>query len=439
MIVASIVLVLVLVAGSEIVDVPHRPDGTATHDTAGRCGSLHHRDIDTIMIPILVPPLPASTATVASRLLDEVVGRPSSIHGTLGPRLHRARDGDDDALAPGPVVDRSLGRLVGLATACHAGGDHPSPAHRNRIHLEVVAEVGHQLASNRGLTRRAAEIRDAAARAEARLERWHARAALDQPWPAALPRPAPAPLLEPALALGTATDWLLAPTPALDDDELLRLAILRLVLAGFPYLANYELLVAGELAAIAVLAPPDDHRPVGFCGAGALPLTGVILHVLTGADVELIEIDPVVAELAADLCLRLATAGVLRAGAVTVHCADAATIDPARYATVVTASLLPGPTIRAIMAAVAAVPAERGRPLLAVRSAAGLAGCFCYQPVPPSWGTAAGLSHQGAVVPLTSVSLASDPPPGIGAVAIDSPTLLAVAPSAVLNCTELFA
>ncbi|MEZ5407993.1 MAG: hypothetical protein R2761_08215 [Acidimicrobiales bacterium] len=90
------------------------------------------------------------------------------------------------------------------------------------------------------------------------------------------------------------------------------------------------------------------------------------------------------------------------------------------------------------MAAVAAVPAERGRPLLAVRSAAGLAGWFCYEPVPPSWGEAAGLSHRGAVVPLTSVSLAPDPPPGTGAVPIDSPALLAVAPPAVLNRTELF-
>ena len=115
-----------------------------------------------------------------------------------------------------------------------------------------------------------------------------------------------------------------------------------------------------------------------------------MLHVLTGAAVELIEIDPTAAGLAADLCLRLAAGGVLRPEAVTVHQADASGIDPARYALVVTASLLPG------------------------------------------------LTHHGAVVPLTSVSLAPDPPPGCGAVPIGSPRLLAVAPAAVLNRTELF-
>jgi len=398
------------------------------------------------MIPILLPnPPPLAPTASASRLLDEIVGRgPSSIHAALATRLGRARTGRPDALAPGPAVDRPLGRLVDLATACHGRSDRPSPAHRNRAHLEVVDEVGRQLASDPGLAQRAADVRDAASRAETMLERWYARAALDQPWPTALPRPAPGPLAGPAEPIGLppspgpAGDWLLSPTPSVDDDQLLRLALLRLVLAGFPYVANYELLVAGELAASAALARPDDDRPVVFCGAGALPLTGVILHVLTGASVELMEIDPEAAGLAADLCQRLTTVGVIRAGAVSVHRADAATIDPARYATVITASLLPAPTIRAVMAAVAGVPARWGRPLLAVRSAAGLAGWFCYQPVPPAWGVTAGLSHQGAVVPLTSISLDPHPPPGTGAVPIASPTLLAVAPAAVLNRTELF-
>ncbi len=437
-IVVVVVVDIGAVARSEVADVLHAHDATGPREVAKRCCRLQALAALTIMIPILLPaPPPSSPRDAASRLLDEIVGLPTSIHGTLADRLYQTRAGDAEALAPGPTVDQSLGRLVGLATACHARADRPSPVDRNLAHLHVVGEVGRQLASDPSLSQRAAEVREAAARAEALLERSYASDALSQPWPAALPALAPGPPAGRGRPLSTAADWLLVPTPALDDDQLLRLALLRLVLAGFPYLANYELLVAGELAAVAALGRAD-HRPVAFCGAGALPLTGVILHVLTGAHVELIEIDPATAALAADLGQRLAAAGVLRAGAVTIHQADAATIDPARYATVVTASLLPSATIRAVMAAVATVPAERGRPLLAVRSAAGLAGWFCYEPVPPHWGEAAGLCHRGAVVPLTSVSLAPDPPLGTGAVPIDSPALLAVAPPAVLNRTELF-
>lgn len=200
-------------------------------------------------------------------------------------------------------------------------------------------------------------------------------------------------------------------------------------------------MAAGELAAIAAVTRTDgrtSERPVAFCGAGALPLTGIILHVLADATVELLEIDRDTAAVADALCGRLIAAGVVRPGGVTVHCSDAASLDPTRYATVITASLLPGSTVRAVMGTVAAVPPGRGRPVLAVRSAAGLVASFCYQPAPPSWGVSAGLAHRGSVVPLTSISLDPEPPPETGAIGLDNPHLLVVAPAEVLNRIELF-
>ena len=285
----------------------------------------------------------------ADALIDELLGtertgpvttsrRRPSIHDVLAPRL---RSAGGAALAPGPEVDRALGRLVQLLTSSFGppGGDDWSA-----LHWEVVTAAFDRIEHEPTLRARAGTVRRAAAVAEDLMERHYARLLVDTwRWPAGA---------------------------GADGEEL------HDVLRPFPYGVNYRDLVAAERRGLG--AHPDGSR-IAFCGAGALPLTGILWHIDSGAHVTLIEVAPEVAVLA-DRC---------------------------------------GP----------------GGPLLLARSARGLTSQLAYEPVDLDQMAANGLVHVGTVAPAGSVS--RFPLPARLAVRPDH-LLRAIAAPTVLNTTDFF-
>ncbi len=205
---------------------------------------------------------------------------------------------------------------------------------------------------------------------------------------------------------------------------------LRSILREYPYLDNYEQLVGSEIEAITRRREPG---PVAFCGAGPLPLTGILWNLRTGDPVTLVEIDEQASELARSVVRRLRTLGVATPTDLRVVTSDAAAIPTDEYQVIIVASLVPGTAMTGLAERLAA---SSERPLLAVRSAVGLTARLAYDHVAIRALASLGLRHVGTIAPAHT--LADRPIEPCIAVGADDPKLLEVAPAGVLNTTELF-
>lgn len=105
-------------------------------------------------------------------------------------------------------------------------------------------------------------------------------------------------------------------------------------LRDFMYWDCYERLVGNEIAQM----PPgiaNGDGSAAFVGAGALPLTAIILHLRTGMKVTCIDSDPQACALASALCRKAGLSGV------DVLCADGRDHDYGAHSAVFIASLVP--------------------------------------------------------------------------------------------------
>lgn len=143
-------------------------------------------------------------------------------------------------------------------------------------------------------------------------------------------------------------------------------------LKEFWYWDCYENLVGQEMDCL----PPeavDSERGAVFVGAGALPLTAIILHVKSGMPVTCVDRDPDACAKAAALCSKLGLTGMH------IVCADGEDVDYGQFSTVIVASLVPNPAKEAIMQSVSS---NQTPAFLAVRTAERLH-TLLYEPFEP--------------------------------------------------------
>ncbi len=131
----------------------------------------------------------------------------------------------------------------------------------------------------------------------------------------------------------------------------------------------YRHLVAGELCCLPPLSDLAKGQRICFVGAGALPLSAILVHVRTGVEVTCIDVDPHACRIARELCDRLGLAGIA------VRCAHGAEWDYERSRVVLVASL-----VSEKAEVVAQVRKVCPAALIALRSAEGLS-TLLYDPV----------------------------------------------------------
>lgn len=384
-------------------------------------------------------------AIVANLVLGEIVGwdacpppplrgcdpRPA-IYPTLHDRLERLGAGSSHALAPSPPLDRALRRLVELITRHFGIAIAGPPAARDRYHVEVVGRILDRLGADQELAERASTVRRAAAAAEEAMERYYGLLAvqmLDEDGPGRDR------LTEIGGGEPLGLPWYTTPRLDRSSERSRRMAVLRAALGRFPYGRNYEQLTVAELTALQAATP--TLRSVAFCGAGPLPLTGIMLHVLTDAPVTLVEVDVEAAALAGRLVDHLVDLEVVGRGSVEVVLADAASAELGHCDVVIVASLVAQPSMLRLAARLARSGGAAPNVLM-VRSAAGLVSQFAYEPIAIGAVEALGYRHLGEVAPLASVTMSASVDDRRVAVPLDSPDLLAIADQDVLNRTELF-
>ncbi len=366
---------------------------------------------------------------VAERVIGELFGT-SSIFSQLLPR-YLAGDpvrGRFPQLAPHPVVDRALGRLVAIAR-----GELGPPHTRAEARAALLARIQ----GDPALRDRARALRQLAAVAETELEHHYSERLLAR--------------------LAGAT----APLDRVSHGAL-RMHRLLAHLRDFPYAANYAHLVSAELSLLETDVAPlfvrdrelarlqehgsaaartlqalrDVHgsplppvaladATIAVVGCGPLPITGLMLHAWTGSAVTLVDLDRSSVERSCALVRELERLSVIDEGAVRVLLGDAA--EPAEWGgavdVVLVASLVPHAA--KLRLARALVAATSGKPFaLLVRSAAGLCAELAYEPVATHEISCAALAFCGESVPAHQVS--------------SSRELIVVAHESVLNTTELY-
>lgn len=403
-----------------------------------------------MLSPVPTPPIhdtPSTASTPVVTLLAALLGDSGSVWSALAPYT----SAPDHELAPSPALDGALHALVAVLQGASA-----PPA--------VLAAASRSLASTGKdgvLSARAADVRGVAQRAEGELERAYAGIILNR--------------------LLSAAGGAVAPQ---DDGGVPREgwpggspppAVVALAAAArpFPYVDHYVRLVAAEAAALSAVVPvgrqgrADGGATLGlrlaFCGSGPLPLTGCLLAAAgAAASVTLIDIDPSAVAASKRLLDVWTSLGALRAGSVTVLCADATrvafAVDPATMAgpappdtvafvaadVVFVAALLPTAAKTAIAtrmatAAAAGTP-DAAAPVMAVRTAHGLTADLTYE--------ASGratlsrlLPFVGVVVPRTHEApvVGGDGGRGGGGVQGEDPDeVLGWFPSEILNSMELY-
>jgi hypothetical protein len=378
-----------------------------------------------------------------------------SIFPTLLPRYRSGdpRTGHFPDLAPSPIVDDCLSRLVAIARG--ELDRHIDPRLRSPLHeLEVRERVIARIHADSTLHHHAEQLRRMAALAEAALEHHYSARLLE-----ALHRAHP--------------PWTGAASGAR------RLQRLIGYVSGFPYVDNYLHLVRAELALLraetspvfvrdrelARLSPserraverarraaalarlesarafPLRERSFVVCGCGPLPLTGLMLHASTSARVTLLDRDPESARSAQGFVEQLERLHVLDRGAVRVVLADAAAPSTwfDAHDVVLVASLVPNPAKLELARALPA--AAGGKPLaLLLRSAAGLCAELVYEAVPTAQISSPALPFCGESVPAHQVAagLTASAAAVRKTTAPASTELVAVADPSVLNTTELY-
>jgi hypothetical protein len=219
----------------------------------------------------------------------------------------------------------------------------------------------------------------------------------------------------------------------------LRTDLLERCLVNFPYTRNYRLLTAAELRLLQHPAPPlllrtphvqaltraqrqrleaelaqlrllSARRPAlpwhkqtfAVCGAGPLPVTGLMLHTLTGARVSLIERDATAVGVSRALIDQLERLQVLEAGAVRVVHADVAELTP-RAEVVLLASLVDDAAKLQLVERLREAGEAQGLQAVLLRSASSLCAELAYEPVDTLRYSDPSLPFCGESVPASDV------------------------------------
>lgn len=365
-------------------------------------------------------------------------------------------------LGPNPTTNRCLSRLVAILRGHHDGAPQSALTQEQRHKAQQVEQwLLMRIRNEPDLRARAQLIRRAAGLAEGEMERHYCALLTDRLSEMSSP-----------LRAGASP-----------------IARLRLALTGFPYLDSYEHLTRSEIAllqqSVQPVLAPAALRPslsnatqqalaqlashlrqrlenlqgatqlhisnlgtatVAIVGCGPLPITGLMLHTLTGARIKLVDIDPHAVLLARTLVQHLERLQVLEPQAVTVLEGDAAELtflpgrtqpDDAtttvRSDAVLVASLVPEPAKQQLAERLRNAPQAAHLALL-IRSAAGLCAELAYEPVQTLHIHDLQLPFCGLLVPQNQVF---EDPTSHGPLTTAS-DVLQVAPSDVLNCTELY-
>jgi hypothetical protein len=366
---------------------------------------------------------------ICARVLNELFGSASpqaqsalpSLYALLDARLRACKPehGDLRALAPCSEVNLALGRLVAIVQGDYVAHTDEVWPKRELEHAVRVALLA-RIQSEPRLRERAHRLRSCAGLAETAMEQHYSRALLEQ--------------LE-----SQRTPFVLQPAGALRTD------VLERCLVNFPYTRNYRLLTAAELRLLQHPAPPlliraahheslsraqrqrleaelaqlrrlamhkreqqYGHRQTfAVCGAGPLPVTGLMLHTLTGARVSLFERDQAAVAVSRKLIAQLERLQVLDAGAVQVIQGDVAQLTP-RADVVVVASLVDNVAKLQLIEHLRAAGAASGLSALLLRSASSLCAELAYEPVDTLQFSDPSLPFCGESVPASQLDLRSE-------------------------------
>jgi hypothetical protein len=389
----------------------------------------------------------------------------------------------------------------------------PRPAAEDRFHHAVIARILARLDQNPLMRRRAVLLQRINAAAEREMELHFCaliRRRLDAQYPSADPgfnalrirrlREQVAEGIDELLAR-RAADLAGLSRPVLVDERatLIRVRMLQSLVNLFPWCRRYELLVQAELALIQQPLPPRflpecalgpaadgtalaaldrtvehlrallakllpgaagalDRPPparIALCGCGALPLSGLLLHLLTGAQVTLIEVDPVAAEAAQRLVEQLARLEAVAPGGLEVVQHDATAIDYYRGGAPLPAGQLPGRVVVVCDTVVISAQLGQGarlqiarqladRPqapgLLLVRAADGLAARLAYALAPTEALSDLQLPFCGAMRPAHQIDSHLDraAAAAAGRLSLASPELRALGHPEALLGTEAY-
>ncbi len=339
----------------------------------------------------------------AEEVLDGLLG-PAEARPSTGPSIYHAlvehRDryanhGDVRALAPHPALNAQLGRMVSILQGEGFGPNEAS------FGTAVDRAMARRVDGCPTLARRATELRQIAKDAEAEMERHFSTRWIER--------------------LSDAT-WSASRGGSLFE-----------LMSDFPYRDGYLELVQAEAKLL------NDPQRIVFGGGGPLPISGLLLASITGAEVVLVDSDAEAAQRSSRLIRGLEARGLMAFGQVEVRHGELAEIPLTEPCSgIVVASLVD--TDAKLKLAHRLVASSGPRPPLVLRSAIGMCGRIAYHAIPRDAVIATGLTYGGELVPSNHVVSDLDP---LTAQRFDvrtdrSETLLGVVSSSVLNSTELY-
>jgi hypothetical protein len=395
-------------------------------------------------------------------------GRPA-IYDRLQP-LGACYPDEPAALRPSHTVNRPLRQLVAIMQHRFDEVVRMPAIEGAALRLAAATQLARRIEADPALGAKAAELRRICGWAEDQLERATCARALQtlaSRYPARLAKVTATRLRRlhqqcqrRALELLARDGAPASAPPAAALAAQTRVELLKATLLPFPYLRHYEMITAGELRLLApAAARPRELREraaawapaepgaraarwpirdlgavtVVFCGGGALPLSGLMLHALTGAAVVLVERAAAAAEQARRLLRQLERLAVIEPGRLDVVEADGATLAVRRPGAgsaapaiegdvVVLASLVDAGVKQQMMSRLLADP--DGPAVLLVRSACGLTALLGYEPAPPGAAGPGGWQHRGEAVPAPCAAWPGRPEAALPLVVATDPDVL---------------
>ena len=448
-----------------------------------------------------------------------------SVYEQLKPLFDRCdpEAGDFSALKPSPVVNDCLTKLVGhlcrhVGRHAMSGNEEDGPVldrtiEQERLHGLVIDRLLSRIDSDPILIERAARLKTIAAAAENELEKHFADLTNEHLERKFLPGGVPdrykqvslrdqaKSRIDETLALNARElAGLAMPELALDEEDLIRIEMTKILLGRFPYVRNYELMLLAEItmlqqpltprfvperilssrkgivdaelmgrwdAAIAGVASriglrhavqsalnprSSQDRAEAICGSGPLPLSALFLHLFTGMKVVLIDQAAAAVDRSRRLIVNLERLEIVEPGALSVQQREAGGVRfcspdtlPAQRTdaavacdAVMTASLI-DPSAKASIA-------EHFRldpcspELLIMRSATGLSARLAYDALPTAAISQGALAYCGETLPATQVVTHLDRAEAArqNVACTSSPDVLAIAHPDVVNTTEVY-
>ena len=320
-----------------------------------------------------------------------------SIYAALVERRNKCRpdSGDWRALAPQPEVNSLLGRMVSILQGKAIDSDELG------FSTAVDRAMLQHLNRTPALAGRADALRQISADAETEMERYFSDRWLRHLNGLDGLRPAPESLAE--------------------------------IMADFPYYDGYRELVAAEAA---LLATP---RRIIFGGGGPLPISGLLLASITGAEVVVVDADAETAARSSQLIRAMEGRRLIPVGQVEVCHADVADMSLAEPCSGIVVASLVGPDAKIRLAQRLSGELTSPPPLI-LRSAIGMCARLAYRPAPRAAVVASGLKFCGELVPANHIIKGLDPSLGqrFDVRSDLGERLLGVLSASVLNSTEIY-